>query len=147
MRIDSNAPRQYKAILGRTGDLTYQVPMIDLSSHVLETIDYAHHEIHAGASYTAYYSLTTAATDAHRTGIYIKTPTAKEIHMIVSFSASTAATYMICESPTIAANTGTDGVAIYNRDRNSSNTSTVTTAAANTHHILIDWYEHTKREA
>ena len=133
--------------------------------------------------------------------------------MVVSFSASTAANFLICEAPTIAANTGTaHAQTIYNRDRNSSNASvcfdnatapavnkfttlaeaaiagdgtwatgavirteplvagagpkpaggsgrdaqeyllldntayvffiTNTVALANTHHILLDWYEH-----
>jgi hypothetical protein len=178
-------------------------------------IDYGHHEIHGGSSFTAYYSVTTAATNGHRTGLFIKTPAAggKLCHLIVSFASSTAADASICEAPTIAANTGTHGVAIYNRYRDSATASGVydnatvaavnkfttlteaqiagdgtwavgtvirsaplaigtgpkpaggdgrdaqeyilkantkyvflltnTAASANTHHILIDWYEHT----
>ena len=76
--------------------------------------------IHQGHSFTGYYTITTAATDGHRSGIYIKTPASKPlIKLIVSFSASTAASFSICEAPTIAANTGTHGVVIYNRYRDS----------------------------
>ena len=90
------------------------------------TIDQSHREIHEGDSYTTYYTLTTAASNGVRTGIYVKTPnTTKRIHMSPSFSASTAATFSILEAPTIASNTGTHGVLIRNRDRNSANTATV----------------------
>jgi hypothetical protein len=89
------------------------------------TIDYGHHEIHGGSSFTAYYTRTTASTDAHRSGLYIKTPAAASglCHAIISFAASAAATFSICEAPTIAANTGTHANVIYNRYRDSSTTS------------------------
>jgi len=182
-------------------------------AHIM--VEYAHHEIHDGSSFSAYYSVTTAATSGHRTGLYLKTPASPLCHLVVEFSASAAANFSICEAPTIAANVGTGGVAIYNRRRSSTNTSGVTdnatspaankvttlteaqiagdgtwatgtilrtaplqvgagpfpaggsgrgsqeyilkpstkyvflitntTASANTHHILVDWYEHTDR--
>jgi hypothetical protein len=185
-------------------------------TRALLVMDYEHHEVHSGSSFTLYYALTTAATDAHRTAVYFKTPTGtKLIHAIFSFSASTAANSHILEAPTIAANVGTHAVPIYNRYRDSTKTSIVsdnatspaankfttlteaqidgdatfaegtvlrteplvagdgpkpsggvsrgteeyilkantayiamiqnTTAAANTHTIEIDWYEHTNR--
>lgn len=184
-------------------------------TNAIVNIDHAHHGIHEGDSFTAYYTRTTAATNGHRSGIYLKTPLAgyKLLHMVVSFSCSTPADFSICEAPTIAANVGSHGVAIYNRYRDSVKASTVydnatvpavnkittltevqiagdgtwnvgtvirtaplnagngpfvaggssrdsqeyilkantkyvflltnTTADANIHHILIDWYEHT----
>lgn len=184
----------------------------------LHEIESEHHQIHEGYSFTAYYTVTTAATSGHRSGLYIKTPPTTEntnrAHVVVSFSASTAADFSICEAPTIAANVGTHTGVIQNRHRDSTNvsgcfnneTSTVrgyyttlteaqiaadgtwatgtilrteplaagdgpkpaggssrgaqeyilkadtkyvflltnTTASANTHHILVDWYEHRK---
>jgi hypothetical protein len=205
-----------KAIMGKTGDNKFQPLRLDISTHTLPIIDYAHHEIHAENSFSAYYTLTTAATNAHRTGLYLKTPLIKEIHIVISFAASTAADFSICETPTINANAGTHTSLIYNRDRNSLKASgcknnatspaggyittlteaqiaaasfnvgtllrteplrigegskpaggqgrevteyilkkdtayifliTNTAESANTHHILIDWYEHLKREA
>lgn len=218
MRLDYQMlDKHFKAILGKTGDNTYQTPRLDKSTHALETIEYEHHEIHSGSSFTAYYTITTAATNGHRSGLYIMTPIAKEIHAIISFSASVAANFSLCEAPTIAADTGTDAVVIYNRNRNSSKSSLIkdnaaaraanryttlteaqiagdgtwatgtvirtepliagggpkpaggesrgeqeyilkhdtayvflitnTVATANTHHILLDWYEHTPRSA
>ena len=100
---------------------------IDKSTRGVITVEYEHHEIHSGSSFTAQYHITTAATDTHRSGLYIKTPslTTKEIHAIVEFSCSAAATFSICEAPTIAANVGTHAVVVYNRDRNSTKASTV----------------------
>ena len=201
---------------GLVGDNVSRRIRLDDSTHALHTIDYPHHEIHSGSSYTAQYSITTAATSGHRSGIYIKTPAVKEIHLVVSFSATHAADASIQQAPTIAANIGTHAVQIINRNLGSSKTSqltdnatvpaankittlseaqiagdgtwalgtvvrdvplttgtgpkplggnarssqeyilkpstayvfllTNTAASANTHHILIDWYEHTARD-
>jgi hypothetical protein len=79
-------------------------------------IDFAHAEIHEGDSFTAYYTRITAETNAHRSGLFIKTGT-KQVHIIVSFACSAAANYSICEAPTIASNTGTHAGVIYNRYR------------------------------
>ena len=217
MKLDDSAYRFFKGLLFKTGDVDYQVPRLDSITHALNTIDYAHHEIHGGTSFTADYTVTTAATDAHRSAIYLLTPVSVPLlHMVVSFSASYAAQYSICEGVTIDLNEGTNGVVIYNRDRNSATTSAardnatahtankVTTfteaeiaganfttgtvirtvpvvagavpkpaggssrdtqeyilkrntpyvflltnvgANANVHHMLLDWYEHTSREA
>jgi len=89
-------------------------------------MDYLLHDLHLGKCFTAYYTLTTAATDEHRTGLYIKTPSVASgilVHIIVSFSASSAAVFSICEAPTIAANVGTHAVVMYNRYRDSTVTS------------------------
>lgn len=93
----------------------------------LHVIDSEHHEIHEGTSYSAYYTRTTASTDNHRSGIYIKTP-AKSIntlraHVVVSFASSAAAKYEICEGVTIDANAGTHTGDIINRFRDSTRVS------------------------
>ena len=203
-------------MLGRTGDATYQVARLDVSTHAQNTIDYAHHEIHDGSAFTAYYTVTTAATAGHRSGLYIRTPIGIEIHLVASFSSSIAAVFSIHEDVVLDVNEGTNAVVIYNRHRNSAKVSnckdnatnpaagycttwteaqiaaanlgagtilrtepleagtgpkpaggvgrdsqeyilkqdtrylfmiTNTPATANTHHILIDWYEHTPRSA
>lgn len=187
---------------------------LDIKTHAQTIIDYAHHEVHDGDSFTTCYIRTTDSTDAHRSGLYILTPADVEIHLIASFSASTAASFSICEGITIDLNEGTNGVAIYNRDRNSTKLSKIkdnatahtankittfteaelagatftagtilrteplevgagpkpagvssrgtqeyilkkstpylfrmtnTAAAANIHHIMLDWYEHDAR--
>jgi hypothetical protein len=108
---------------------------IDASTESLQTIEYGHHEIHSGSSYTTEYTLTTAASAGDENGVYILTPATKEIHMVAEYASQLAATFTICEGVTLAANTGTGGVAIYNRNRNSANTSQIqdnaTSRAAN----------------
>jgi len=201
-------------IAGDVGGTTYRNVTLDDLTSALPTLDFPHHEIHEGDSFSCYYTRVTASTNGHRSGLYIKTPIAPAgCHMVAQFSASTAATYSICEAPTIAANIGTHANVIYNRYRDSTNTSgcfsnatipvvnnfttltevqiaadgtwatgtvirsaplsagtgpkpaggstresqeyilkantayvfllTNTSADANTHHILVDWYEHT----
>lgn len=98
---------------------------LDSMTGTLQSIDYAHHEIHGGTSFTIYYTRTTAATDGHRSAIYFKTPPAggKLCHVIASFSASTAANYFICEGASVDSNEGTNANAIYNRYRDSTTAS------------------------
>jgi len=97
---------------------------IDPITRGINSIDTAHHQLHEGYAFTAYYVITTAATNSHRSGLYIKTSPADEnsarCHMVASFASSTAANLSICESPTIAANVGTHTNLIYNRFRDSS---------------------------
>jgi len=123
MKLDANADKYFKGILEKTGDDTYQVPRLDPITHASMMIDYEHHEIHNGTSFTAYYTRTTAATDAHRSAIYLLTPTSPELHMIISFAGSAASFFTICEGVTIDLNEGTNGVEIINRDRNSNKIS------------------------
>lgn len=66
-----------------------------------------HYEIHMGNSFTAYFVRETAAANGHRSGIYLETPSDGDfVHMVVSYSASTAADFYICEVPTIASGVG-----------------------------------------
>jgi hypothetical protein len=102
--------------------------IVDLKTGASITCDVDHHLIHDSESYTAYYTVTTAATDDHRSGLYIKTPAAINnvyYHAVISFGSSAAAEYFILEAPTIAANIGTHGLFARNRDRSSSETSGV----------------------
>lgn len=97
------------------------------NSEAFVGIDTGHRHIHEGRAFTAQYSRTTAASNGHRSGLYFKTPTAatKKLHAVISFAASTAASFSICEAPTIAANIGTHANVPYNRSRDSAVASTV----------------------
>lgn len=143
MQFDPNADKYFKGILGKTGDDTYQVPRLDASTHAIETIEYDHHEIHGGSSFTAYYTRTTDATDAHRSAIYLLTPESiPEVHIIVHFSASFAAFFTICEAITITLNHGGHNRVIINRNRNSLNTSKARdNATAHTANVLTTFTE------
>lgn len=91
---------------------------IDSSTNAIETIDYAHHEIHAGSAFVL------SATDldldtAQVLSIAFTTPnTAKYFHVVASGSNTSNSEWEILEGPTITVDTGSDLV-IYNRNRNS----------------------------
>ena len=111
-------------IYGYTGSNRHKI-RIDESTRAMLTVDYAHHEIHGGSSYTVGFSNTESGDD-ERSGIYFVTPvTPKECHPTFTFSASAAAEFFICEAPTLAADEGTHTVAVHNRNRNSTNTTTM----------------------
>jgi len=102
-----------------------RVLRVDKSTNSLQTIEYAHHEIHSGSSFSAHYSLTTASTDDHRTGIGFTTPAGlKWPHMTIEVTASDPAELFFLEGPTLDADPGTN-VVVYNRNRNSDNEATI----------------------
>lgn len=110
-------------VVGKIADTIWRALRLDHDTHALKVLDIAHGLIHEGKAFTAFFSRTTANTDAHRTGIYIKTPATKEVHLVASFAASAAANLSIHRAPTIAANVGTHTSVIRNRDENSSTAS------------------------
>jgi len=118
-----------------SGENDYAKVRIDASTHTLQTIEYEHHEIHAGSSFTAHYSRTTTSDDNHRTAIGFTAPNTKKwLHIVVEITASSPAEFFLLESPTIDNDAGTQAT-IYNRNRNSATVSTIsdlaTTATAN----------------
>ena len=116
MRLDPNADKYLKGILGKTGDDTYQIPRIDASTHAQESIDVAHHEIHGKSYFDAHHTLT-GKNDGTWLTIYMLTPNSdKEVHMFVQWSSSGAAYFRIREYPVVTLNTGTTGPT-FNRHR------------------------------
>lgn len=110
----------------RTGTNTTCGLRADISTHTLQVIEYEHHEIHSGSSFHAEYSVTTANSDDDVTGIMFKTPnTTKWAHMVVTVTASDPAEAIINEAPTLADSGDGADLAVYNRDRNSTKTSTL----------------------
>ncbi len=93
---------------------------------VLTVVTYPHQKLHEGYSFHVHYSVTTASTDDHRTGIMFKTPnTTRWGHFVLTASASDPAEVIINEGPTLAdSGDGTDKL-ILNRNRNSAITSTM----------------------
>ncbi len=109
-------------IAGKTGDATLQVPRIDVSTHSLQVIDYAHHEIHAGSHffYTDKVTLASAGTQDY----LITTPdTAKYAHLIFMATGSAITTVDIYEG---SDKTGTSAQTARNSNRNSSTEATTT---------------------
>ena len=112
------------------------LPSVDSTTLAMHTVDHATVGIQEGHAFSAYYTRTTDATATHRSGIYMLTPATPYFSMVVSFSASVAAVFAICEAPTFTANIGTHGVAVFNRRRvagsgNSTCIDNATAAAAN----------------
>jgi len=79
-------------------------------------IDYAHHELHGGSSFTCHYTQDVSDTN-DRSIIVLKTPAApKYCHTIVAASSTAAALAKITEAPTVTNDTGAT-LAVYNRRR------------------------------
>jgi hypothetical protein len=112
-----------------TGTLTYQSPRVDATTHVLTTIDYAHHEIHDGSSY--FICTTNEDFDtAELLNITFTTPalTVAGIHILFKVSNTAASRFEILEAPTVTANSGS-ALAVYNMNRNSANVTSVKSIA------------------
>jgi hypothetical protein len=87
-------------IKGFTGT-TYQVPRIDKSTFALQSIDYAHHEIHDGSFYCVHH-YEADFDKANVIGILFTTPnTTNWIHMFPIVWAGAASLFEILEAPTL----------------------------------------------
>ena len=105
---------------------TYRPLKQDGATDALQTIDYAHHEIHSGSHffYTDYDSdVDTASPKYYR----ITTPdTAKWAHMLFTLYSEGVGTWQLFENPTVNA-AGTTAT-VFNNDRNSATTATTVIA-------------------
>ncbi len=116
-----------KLIMGRYGDAIDQIAdvRIDPATNALEFIESAHTRIHDGISFAVFFSNTTTNNDDHRSCIGFTVPNTTEwSHLVVTVSASAAAEVFLEEAPTIDNDDGTEQI-IFNRNRNSTNTSGV----------------------
>ena len=111
------------AIKGRrSSDDTDQPVRIDKVTNSLQTIDYSHHEIHDGNYYLATTYDDSAAT-GEKVNIVFTTPASPKCHMLSLWSSGGAAIFRIYEAAVVTANNGTNALPIYNKNRNSTNTS------------------------
>ncbi len=110
-------------VKGYTGT-SNQYPRIDPSTFAIETIDYAHHEIHAGSFYCIHHYEADFDKDENF-GILFTTPdNTKWLHMFSIVWSGAAALFEILETPTIdTGNYPTVFSTPINRNRNSDNTS------------------------
>ena len=94
---------------------------VDSATNALNTITYEHHEIHAGSSFTANY--TVELGNGAVIDILVVTPnTTKWAHMVYSLICELETDFKFYEGPTTT-NDGT-GLTEFNRDRNSSTAAT-----------------------
>jgi len=93
----------------------------------IKTIDYSHHEIHSGSSFTCHYSQTAPTNIGEMTIIaFFTSNTTKWIHLFASASSTAASTFAVYEDSALDVGEGSDLV-VYNRNRNSATASTVLT--------------------
>lgn len=114
-------------LFGRISNIETKPLRIDASTHSLQTIDYAHHEVHAGNHffYTDFDNdVDTASPKYYR----LTTPdTAKWIHLTITLYSEGAGTWQLFENPTVNA-AGTDAT-VFNSNRNSATTAGLVVAA------------------
>ncbi len=98
----------------RSSDSTYQPLRLDKSTNSIQTIDYEHHEIHAGSHFL--YTDSVELDNAVAQDYMITTPnTTKWAHMTFLASGSAITTVQVYEA---GDRTGTTGQTLYNSDRN-----------------------------
>ncbi len=94
---------------------------IDASTHSLQTISYAHHEIHGGAAYSA--AISASGGSGTKATISFTTPdTTTWAHLVIIIRSNVEAQLTFGEAVTVTAASGAD-LAPFNRNRNSGNTS------------------------
>jgi len=110
----------------RSSDSSFQPARLDKATNTIQTIDYAHHEIHAGSHffYTDYDSdVDTASPKYYR----ITTPdTEKWGHMIFVLYSEGVGTWQLFENPTV--NAAGTAATVFNSNRNSATTATIVVA-------------------
>ena len=95
---------------------------LDNSTNTLQTIDYEHHEIHAGSHYYVC-GYGTYAADG-QVEFQLTTPaTPKEIHMVFDIVSTGAVVFSVYEGATVAAGTA---ITALNNNRNSENPTSLT---------------------
>ena len=101
----------------------------DKATHALSVIEYPHHEVHGGSAFTCHFSNDCTNT-GEMTVIAFNTGDSKKwVHLVAEVTATAAAYFAVYETTSIDNGEGTT-LTIYNRNRNSSNTSTVSTIEA-----------------
>jgi len=118
-------PEQPVLIWGKISDSVARGARIDSSTHATTTIEYEHHEIHDGSAFMCTYENLCTNTN-ERSVIAFNTPdTTKWIHLIATASSTAISRFSIAENTSIDVDEGTQ-LAIYNKNRNSTKTSGVT---------------------
>jgi len=97
---------------------------IDSTTRTLQVIDYAHHEIHAGAHFKAGFQSLALDTDDTIELLFTTPDTAKWAHWVMTSQATGPVTIEVFEDTTVS-NAGTP-VTVFNRSRNSDNESVLT---------------------
>lgn len=121
--LDDVANAMVSLLLGKTGDATYQTPRLDSATHSIQTIEYEHHEIHAGSHFEIT-NLVDLAINAVRDIRIVTQNTTKWAHLLFEVSVESETDVILYEGVTISA-AGT-GITPTNNDRNSLTASVMT---------------------
>jgi len=110
--------------------VSYSSPQsIDEISGAINTVDYSHHEIHEGDAYDIIYSVASlgamTSPDDTITLTFKTSNTTEWIHFTFAVFGTSGWLVKLVEAPTGGAASPTGALPIYNKNRNSSNTSTV----------------------
>ena len=106
----------------RNSDQTAQPIRVDAQTNSIQTIDYEHHEVHAGSHF--FYADSVALGDGASQDYLITTPdTTKWAHLTFSATGSVITQVQLYEGSN---KTGVSGQTLYNSDRNSSTVATLT---------------------
>jgi len=133
----------FKTIWGKISDSVARPVRIDASTHSIQVIDYAHHEIHSGSTFCVHLA-DNAVSKATEMGCLFTTPSgAKWFHCVYSVDMGSKATFDILEAPTIDVDPDLTNFYIpRNRNRNSDKISTAlsvrATPAANQVTLILD---------
>jgi len=115
----------FGTLKGLISDTVAEIARLDSSTHAIEVIEYEHHEIHGGSSFTCHYE-NDVTNIGEMTAIAFNTPnTTKWGHLIIEAESTGACYVILCENPSIDDDEGTQ-LTIYNRNRNSGTASTMT---------------------
>ncbi len=113
-----------------SGSNVDRLATLDKSTRAVVAITNAHHRIHEGDSYHAGYADTDVG-DNERIVLSFKTPnTTRWVHLVIDAESKGEAEVQIYEDMAITDNTGTTR-RVYNRNRNSGNTSGVLDTSQN----------------
>ena len=108
---------------GLTSNTTEAEIRIDKTTHTMQTIEYAHHKIHAGSHYKQGYQRTGINTGDTVALVFTTPDTAKWAHWTMRAQTTGAATVQLFRTPTLSAE-GTE-LTPFNRNENITNPATV----------------------
>ena len=85
----------FKTIWGKISDTVARAVRIDASTHAMETIEYEHHEIHSGSSFTV---ADTVVADTATVKWQVTTPdSTKYAHLVFTLTCTGEATFLVTE--------------------------------------------------
>lgn len=112
----------FRTAAGKISDTEVRDVRVDEITHTLQTIDYAHHEIHGGSTFcTRHYDGTMSNGDTIIFAFKVPSGT-KKPHLLIQFTANANTHVDLCEGATWTTSTGSQNI-IADHNRETANTS------------------------